>query len=100
MKRPALTTFSATAIMLMMQFGKPVVELDQIKEMLGYNTLGAAKDAIKTGTFPIDVFRLRDSQKAPYMVHLEDLAKHIDQQREITAEATRSIKAPARRKAA
>lgn len=42
-----------------------------------------AEDKAALGRLPIPTFRLGDSQKAPRLVHLEDLAHHIEKMREI-----------------
>ncbi|MGK3630405.1 pyocin activator PrtN family protein [Enterobacter cloacae] len=41
-----------------------------------------AEDKAAVGRLPIPTFRLGDTQKAPRLVHLEDLAHHIDKMRE------------------
>lgn len=44
-----------------------------------------AKEMAAAGTLPIPTFRLVKSQKAPRMVHLQDLADWIDRQRQEAA---------------
>ncbi|MDK9583060.1 pyocin activator PrtN family protein [Lelliottia wanjuensis] len=41
-----------------------------------------AEDKAALGRLPIPTFRLGDSQKAPRLVHLEDLAQHIEKMRQ------------------
>ena len=68
-----------TLFMLMAQFdGAPAVPLSECFTYLGYasNTM-AQRDALE-GHLAVPTFRAKDSQKAPRMVMLEDLASHID----------------------
>lgn len=41
-----------------------------------------AEDKAAIGKLPIPTFRLGDTQKAPRLVHLEDLAHHIEKMRD------------------
>lgn len=61
--------------------GRPAVELSEIADMFGLGKDEAIKRAGKR-TLPVTCFRMADSQKAPWMVRLDDLALHIDQQRD------------------
>lgn len=70
---------SQTLWMLMAQFdGKATVRLDEIS--LDYFAMSPAKAAVhaKHCTLPVPAFRMQPSQKAPWLVHLSDLAAHID----------------------
>ncbi|SEG16092.1 pyocin activator PrtN family protein [Marinobacterium lutimaris] len=68
-----------TLFMLMAEFdGAPAVELKRCYHYLGYDTAAhAERDACERG-LEVPCFRSRNSQKSKRMVHLEDLAKHID----------------------
>jgi len=71
-----------TLFMLMAQFdGAPTLELEKVAHLLGLSAKEANHRAVSNG-LPIPVFRLRDSQKCPFMVHTSDLAQHIDRCRE------------------
>ncbi len=67
-----------TELMLLAVHRGVTVELSRIcDQYLGLNAENAGKQAaLKQLPFP--VFRVRDSQKAPYLVHVRDLARHID----------------------
>lgn len=68
-----------TLWMLMAQFdGRATVRLDEIS--LDYFALSPNKAAVhaKNCTLPVPAFRMQASQKAPWLVHLSDLAQHID----------------------
>jgi hypothetical protein len=63
---------------LLKRFDSPTVPLvDIAQEFLGLSARKARELAAK-GTLPVPAFRL-GSQKSPYQVHVEDLAKLIDQ---------------------
>ena len=69
-----------TIFMLLAQFEKPVVPLNDIcQEYFGMGTRTANMRA-RAQDLPIRAFKLA-GQKSDYMVHIEDLAQHIDQQR-------------------
>jgi len=76
-----------TEIMLLAVYRSPTVELARIcDQYLGLNAENANKRAgLKLLPFP--AFRVRDSQKAPYLVHVRDLAQHIDACRDAEEEA-------------
>jgi len=61
--------------------GRPAVELAEVADMFGLGRDEAIKRAGKH-MLPITCFRMTDSQKAPWMVRLDDLALHIDHQRD------------------
>lgn len=78
---------SKTLFMLMAEFdGAPAVELNRCYHHLGYNTPEKAQEAARNYDLPVPWYRSNASQKAKRMVHLEDLAKHIDR----CAEAARA----------
>lgn len=71
-----------TAFALMAVYGGPTVPLDKIcEELLGLSRQEAMRQAA-TGELPLAVFRLNNSRKAPYVVHIANLAKLIDDARE------------------
>ncbi len=70
-----------TSLALMSIYQAPTVPLDRIcDEYLGLSRQEAMRQAA-AGELPIPVFRLSRSQKAPYLVSVEDLAKLIDEAR-------------------
>lgn len=66
-----------TAFALIAVFDGPTVSLDRI--CVDY--LGLSRQAAQ-GELPLPVFRLNKSQKAPYVIHVGDMAKLIDKARE------------------
>ena len=67
-----------TAYLLMAQFESPTVALKDIALQYLGMTPGEAQREANMNRLPIPTFRLRDSQKAPLMIKVDDLAKHID----------------------
>ena len=80
---------SMTKYLLMAEFGKSTVDLEEICD--AYLDMGFRKamEAFNNGTLPVAAFRLRDSQKAKVKVCIEDLARLIDERR-AQAEAERA----------
>lgn len=64
---------------LFLQFGKLVLTLDEVCDVY-FPQLKKSQINRKASEqgFPFPCFRLTDSQKAPYMVHITELAKAID----------------------
>ena len=70
-----------TAFGLMARFDSPTVHLKDIcKEFFGI-TPHTAEVQAKAGKLPIPVFKLRQSEKSPTMVHVDELGNWIDSQR-------------------
>lgn len=67
-----------TIQMLMKQYPLPTVQLKMIAEEYLGLTPGEAQREANMNRLPIPTFRLRNSQKAPLMIHIQDLATHID----------------------
>lgn len=68
-----------TLLSLMSAYNGPTAPLDEIcGPYFGLSRAEAMKQAAN-GTLPIGVFRVGKSQKAPYRVRLDDLAKLIDE---------------------
>lgn len=75
-----------TVFLLMAEFGTSTIPLAQIAERyLGMKPSTADKKA-GAGDLPIPTFRIGDSQKAPRMVHVKDLAEFIDTRRKAAKE--------------
>ena len=88
--RPALNVFSQTALMLMMQHGSPIVELKSVAHLFGFNSPSEANRAANEGGLPVPVFKQRDSQKAPFLIHVEDMAIHVDSMRQVALDERES----------
>lgn len=76
-----MTAQTSTFYALMAEFNTATVELNMIcKKYFGINPPEAAKRA-SLNKLPIPVFRC-GTQKAGWMIHVADLAEHIDSQRQ------------------
>ncbi|MCP1290899.1 pyocin activator protein PrtN [Chromobacterium haemolyticum] len=76
-----------TAFLLMAQYERPVLKLDDIcEEYFGLSPAEARRRA-NLNTLPVPTMRLAESQKAPVMVHIDDLAQFIDKQRQSAKES-------------
>ncbi|MDE1210809.1 pyocin activator PrtN family protein [Vibrio aestuarianus] len=71
-----------TNFALLARFGSPTVELKQVsKEFFGI-TPKTAEQRAKACDFPVPTFKLRDSERSPTLIKIEDLAAYIDQRYE------------------
>lgn len=71
-----------TAFALLAVYGGPTVPLEKIcEELLGLSRQESMRQAA-AGELPLAVFRLNTSRKAPYVVHIAELAQLIDNARE------------------
>lgn len=70
-----------TAMLLMAQYEKTTLALEDICETYFACARHTALQRAKAGTLPVPAFQLGNSQKSPWFVHIDDLAKLIDQQR-------------------
>jgi hypothetical protein len=67
-----------TEYALLARFESPTVPLSEIsKEFFGITPKTAEQQA-KAGALPIPTCKLRDSERSPTLVHINDLATHID----------------------
>lgn len=74
---PRINTYT----MLVLRYMSPVVPLENIVEdYLSHMSLEVAKRKAIKQELPFPVARLGETQKAPWMVNLADLAVYIDQQ--------------------
>lgn len=74
-----------TQFALMARFESPTVHLKEIcEEFFGIKPKTAEQKA-KAQSLPVPAFKLIDSERAPTLVNVSDLAKHIDTQRELAA---------------
>lgn len=71
-----------TTFLLMAQFNKAVIPLDEIcKEYFGLESR-TAKNYAKAGRLPVPAFRTSDSNKSTWMVNVTDLAEYLDKLRD------------------
>lgn len=69
-----------TQFALLARYESPTIPLKQIcEEFFGIKPKTAEAQA-KCGEFPIPTFKMRNSERSPTLVHIDDLAKHIDTQ--------------------
>ena len=68
-----------TAYMLLAEFDKACVTIDDLIDH-GYLTMNrkTANALASANKLPFPTFKLVDSQKSSYMIHVEELAKWID----------------------
>lgn len=70
-----------TALMLLVQFEKPLIPLDDIaEEYFGLNP-EQARRKLKAGQLGIKAIQLTPSIRSPWLIHVNDLADYIDQTR-------------------
>ncbi|WP_336062661.1 pyocin activator PrtN family protein [Serratia sp. 201] len=75
-----------TMFLLMAEYEKSNIPLSEIAERyLGLKPATAEQKAAE-GKLPIATFRVGNTQKAPRLVHIEDLATLIDQRRKAAKE--------------
>ena len=71
-----------TAFALMARFESPTVELKAIcDEFFGY-TKNTAEQKAKACDLPVPTFKLRNSERAPTLVNITDLADYMDKCRQ------------------
>ncbi|MBI6547827.1 pyocin activator PrtN family protein [Xenorhabdus lircayensis] len=70
-----------TAFLLMAEFETSQIPLSNIAERYLKMSPGTAERKANEGKLDIPTYKLNDSQKSPRIVHVNDLAAYIDQQR-------------------
>ncbi|MCX8596763.1 pyocin activator PrtN family protein [Gilliamella sp. B3486] len=80
-----------TVFLLMAEFNTPTIPLSQIAEKYLGMTISTANKKANCGELSIPSFRLDQGQKAPRIVHIQDLADYIDKQREIAKDELKEI---------
>ncbi|MCL9777067.1 pyocin activator PrtN family protein [Vibrio methylphosphonaticus] len=68
-----------TNFALLARFESPTVELKQISQEFFGVTPKTAEQRAKACDFPVPTFKLRDSERSPSLIKIEDLAAYIDQ---------------------
>jgi hypothetical protein len=76
----------STEMQLLALFRQPTVRLEDISDHYLHLSPPVARQRAALNQLPFPTFRLTDSQKAPVMVKISDLAAHIDAKRD-TAQA-------------
>ncbi|WP_210499654.1 pyocin activator PrtN family protein [Vibrio crassostreae] len=67
-----------TNFALLARFGTPTVELKQVSQEFFGITSRTAEQRAKACDFPVPTFKLRDSERSPSLIKIEDLAAYID----------------------
>lgn len=82
-----------TLFLLMAEFETAEIPLDDLAEKyLGLSPAKARREAARQA-LPFPAHRGRNSQKAPWLVHAQDLAHHLDAQRDAAQKEWKSINA-------
>ena len=71
-----------TALLLMAQYEKTTIPLEDVCEEYFACARHTAIQKAKASTLPIPAFKVGAGQKAPWFVHVSDLAELIDKQRQ------------------
>ena len=87
-KKPLETTMNNTTISLLAQFGSAIIPFAEVVEKYIGISYDTAIRQIKAGDLRLNIFRLSDRQKAPYLVHVDDLSSLLEMKR---AEAMSSL---------
>ncbi|WP_047258044.1 pyocin activator PrtN family protein [Chromobacterium subtsugae] len=74
-----------TIFLLMARYESPAVPLDKVCADYLNLTTKKAQEMASLNRLPFPTFRMNDSQKAPRLVHINDLADYIDKQRAAAA---------------
>jgi len=70
-----------TALLLMAQYEKTAIPLEDICQEYFSCSRHTAIQKAKASTLPVPAFQMGISQKSPWFVHVDDLAKLIDKRR-------------------
>ncbi|GAB7228722.1 hypothetical protein D8T51_21605 [Vibrio vulnificus] len=80
MKNKHDTTLTMTHHLLLAQFGnRTLIPVEELAEPYLGVAVNTAKRKAKCNELPFPCFRVGLSQKSPYVVHLSELVKYIDQ---------------------
>lgn len=72
-----------TAFFLMAQYNQPIIPVDRlVKDYFSHLTLRTFLRKVDEGQLPLPLIRMDDSQKSSKGVHINDLAKYLDAQRD------------------
>lgn len=71
---------SITTHILMAEFGsRLMIPLEELAQSVLGMSVNTAKRRAKNFELPFPTVKLNDSQKAPYLVNIQDLAKYIEE---------------------
>lgn len=80
-----------TVFLLLAEFNTATIALSEVSERYFGMKPSTAENKAGLGQFPVPTFRASESQKAPRMIHIQDLADHLDSQRKKGIETFRSM---------
>ena len=80
-----------TNFALLARFGNPTVELKQVSQEFFGITSRTAEQRAKACDFPVPTFKLRDSERSPSLIKIEDLAAYIDKRHSEAAQDWLSV---------
>ncbi|MEI6896032.1 MAG: pyocin activator PrtN family protein [Psychromonas sp.] len=69
-----------TTFLLLYRFKKPVIELSEICDEFFGIKIQTAKQRAEAQRLPVPTFRLTAKNSSPWLVAVDDLAAHIDNQ--------------------
>ncbi|MGF1716123.1 pyocin activator PrtN family protein [Photobacterium chitinilyticum] len=82
-----------TNFALLARFQSPTVELKEVCQEFFGITPKTAEQKAKACDFPVPTFKLRDSERSPSLIKIEDLAAYIDQRYELARTEWQSVNA-------
>ncbi len=80
-----------TTFGLFARFESTTISLDEVSEEFLGITPKTAKQRAKAADLPFPVFKLRDSERAPYFVNAKDLGEFIDEKYKEAREEWESV---------
>ncbi|MDH5933264.1 MULTISPECIES: pyocin activator PrtN family protein [Vibrio] len=76
---------------LLARFESPTVELKTVSQEFFGITPKTAEQKAKACDFPVPTFKLRDSERSPTLIRVEDLAMYIEKRYELAKTDWQSV---------
>ncbi|NOH21444.1 pyocin activator PrtN family protein [Vibrio cyclitrophicus] len=76
---------------LLARFASPTVELKAVSQEFFGITPKTAEQKAKACDFPVPTFKLRDSERSPTLIRVEDLAMYIEKRYELAKTDWQSV---------
>lgn len=76
---------------LLARFASPTVELKVVSQEFFGITPKTAEQKAKACDFPVPTFKLRDSERSPTLIKVEDLAMYIEKRYELAKTDWQSV---------
>ncbi|MDL5025628.1 pyocin activator PrtN family protein [Vibrio sp. TMPB1044] len=76
---------------LLARFASPTVELKAVSQEFFGITPKTAEQKAKACDFPVPTFKLRDSERSPTLIKVEDLAMYIEKRYELAKTDWQSV---------